>query len=195
MLLGMPSIGVDACSHPIWISWIPPSCLLWTCPTTKVVKINVTWPFCVAHHINVSLDTRNNMLTFRLPPLQLLPKNKIWSPILWRPKIFGCQPYDNQNISNLTLQWLKGFGHQTYNNRKISIVTLAIMKFFRSPSFPCVTLWLAITLNNILRKKKNYGNSNISPCKNIIFRKSPIKETKILQDITTLSLIPSFNTS
>jgi hypothetical protein len=28
-------------------------------------------------------------------------------------------------------------------------------------------------------------NSNISPCKNIIFKKSP-KETKILQDIITL---------
>jgi hypothetical protein len=54
---------------------------------------------------------------------------------------------------------------------------------------------LPFTLNNILKKKKNYGNSNISPCKNIIFRKSLIKETKILQDITTLSLIPSFNTS
>jgi hypothetical protein len=54
---------------------------------------------------------------------------------------------------------------------------------------------LPFTLNNILKKKKNYGNSNISPCKNIIFRKNPIKETKILQDITTLSLIPSFNTS
>jgi len=33
--------------------------------------------------------------------------------------------------------------------------------------------------------QKNYGNSNISPCKNIIFKKSP-KETKILQDIITL---------
>jgi len=59
----------------------------------------------------------------------------------------------------------------------------------------CHTVALPFTLNNILKKKKNYGNSNISPCKNIIFRKSPIKETKILQDITTLSLIPSFNTS
>jgi len=59
----------------------------------------------------------------------------------------------------------------------------------------CHTVALPFTLNNILKKKKNYGNSNISPCKNIIFRKSPIKETKILQDIITLSLIPSFNTS
>jgi len=33
-------------------------------------------------------------------------------------------------------------------------------------------------------KRKNYGNSNISPCKNnIIFIKSSKKETKFLQDI------------
>ncbi len=33
------------------------------------------------------------------------------------------------------------------------------------------TLALPFTLNSILRQKKNYGNSNISPCKNIIFKK------------------------
>ncbi len=27
-------------------------------------------------------------------------------------------------------------------------------------------------LKNILRKKKNYGNSNISPCKNIVLKNS-----------------------
>jgi hypothetical protein len=31
---------------------------------------------------------------------------------------------------------------------------------------------LPFTLKSILRQKKNYGNSNISPCKNIIFPKS-----------------------
>jgi hypothetical protein len=36
-----------------------------------------------------------------------------------------------------------------------------------------------------LRQKKNNENSNISPCKNIIFKKSP-KRTKILQGIITL---------
>jgi hypothetical protein len=29
-------------------------------------------------------------------------------------------------------------------------------------------------------KRKNYGNSNISPCKNVIFKKSSGKKTKIL---------------
>ncbi len=36
----------------------------------------------------------------------------------------------------------------------------------------CHTVALLFTLKSILRKKKNYGNSNISPCKNIIFQKS-----------------------
>jgi hypothetical protein len=36
-------------------------------------------------------------------------------------------------------------------------------------------------------KKKNYGNSNISPCKKYnLSKKIPLKETKILQNITTL---------
>jgi hypothetical protein len=40
----------------------------------------------------------------------------------------------------------------------------------------CVTLWPChLHLKNILRQKKNYGNSNISPCKNIIFKKSSIR--------------------
>jgi hypothetical protein len=45
---------------------------------------------------------------------------------------------------------------------------------------------LAIYIKKYLKrqKKKNYGNSNISPCKNIlIFQKNPLEETKILQDI------------
>jgi hypothetical protein len=31
------------------------------------------------------------------------------------------------------------------------------------------TVTLPFTFKSILRQKKNYGNSNISPCKNIIF--------------------------
>jgi hypothetical protein len=38
------------------------------------------------------------------------------------------------------------------------------------------------------QKKKNYGNSIISPCKNILIlqNKNPLKETKILRNIVTL---------
>jgi hypothetical protein len=54
---------------------------------------------------------------------------------------------------------------------------------------------LVIYIREYLKEKNIYGNFNISPYKNIIFKKNPLKETKFLQDITTLSLIPSFNIS
>jgi hypothetical protein len=37
---------------------------------------------------------------------------------------------------------------------------------------------LAINYKSILRQKKHYGNSNISPCKNIIFQKILLKKPK-----------------
>jgi hypothetical protein len=53
---------------------------------------------------------------------------------------------------------------------------------------------LPFTLKSIERqKKKNNGNSNISAWNNL--QKNPLKETKNLQDIITLYLISSFNTS
>jgi hypothetical protein len=59
----------------------------------------------------------------------------------------------------------------------------------------CDSVALPFTLNNILRQKKNYGNSNISPCKKYNLKKNPLKETKILQDNTNLQRISSSNTS
>jgi hypothetical protein len=49
------------------------------------------------------------------------------------------------------------------------------------PNKACVTLWpYQLHKKNILRQKKNYGNSNISPCKNIMIKKSS-KKIDILQ--------------
>jgi hypothetical protein len=42
---------------------------------------------------------------------------------------------------------------------------------------------LPFTLERTLRQTKNYENSNILPCKNIIVKKNPLIETKMLQDI------------
>jgi hypothetical protein len=50
----------------------------------------------------------------------------------------------------------------------------------------CRTMALPLAFQKPSRgkKKKNYGNSNTSPCTNIIVKnKNPLKETKILQDI------------
>jgi len=50
----------------------------------------------------------------------------------------------------------------------------------------CHTVALPFTLKSILRQKKNYENSNISPMQKYTLQKSPLKETKIIQDVTTL---------
>jgi hypothetical protein len=39
-------------------------------------------------------------------------------------------------------------------------------------------VFLPFTTKGILRQKKNYGNSNISPCKTIIFKKILYKKPK-----------------
>ncbi len=41
----------------------------------------------------------------------------------------------------------------------------------------CHTMALPFTLS-IIRQKKNYENSNISPCENVIFKKNPIVKKK-----------------
>jgi hypothetical protein len=59
-------------------------------------------------------------------------------------------------------------------------------KIEKKEQWVCHTLALPFTvLKSTLMQKKNYGNSNISPCKNLIFKKILSKETKILQDIIT----------
>jgi hypothetical protein len=40
----------------------------------------------------------------------------------------------------------------------------------------------------LMKKKKTYGNSNISPCKNIIFKKNPPKENQKSFKIYSLQL-------
>ncbi len=56
------------------------------------------------------------------------------------------------------------------------------MPFAQMENKGCVThhiVALPFILTSILRqKKKNYGNSNISPCQIIIFKKSLVKKPK-----------------
>jgi hypothetical protein len=71
---------------------------------------------------------------------------------------------------------------------KNSLRTLKISKSIQTPHKTwtrdvCHTVNLPLILKSILRQKKNYGNSNISPCKKYNLQKNPLKENKILQDI------------
>jgi hypothetical protein len=47
----------------------------------------------------------------------------------------------------------------------------------------------------ILRQKKNYGTSNISPCKNIIFKKSSERNQNPSRYYNSRANLKSFNTS
>jgi hypothetical protein len=65
------------------------------------------------------------------------------------------------------------------NNKPVKIpfsmcdqIKTASVPHFESQQGVCHTVALPFTLKSILRQKKNYGNSNTSPCKNIIFQKS-----------------------
>jgi hypothetical protein len=53
---------------------------------------------------------------------------------------------------------------------------------------------LPFTLKSILRQKKNYGNSNISPCKNIIFKKSFKRNQNLSRYYNSITNL-KFNTS
>jgi hypothetical protein len=89
----------------------------------RVIKIDVTWPFCVGCHINIYLDAsftsikidgRKNFITFGLPPLHMVTRNEFghhrisidlglmieifWSPILRWSNLFNCQSYDDQKF-------------------------------------------------------------------------------------------------
>jgi hypothetical protein len=57
----------------------------------------------------------------------------------------------------------------------------------------CHTAALPFTLKNILRQK-NYENSNISPCKNIIFKKSSKRNQNASRYHNSIT-ISGFNTS
>jgi len=60
----------------------------------------------------------------------------------------------------------------------------------------CHTMALPLTLKSILSQKKNYGNSNILPCKNIIFKQSSKRiqnPTKYYDSVTNLKFQQRLN--
>ncbi len=78
------------------------------------------------------------------------------------------------------------FNNSILGNVPMNVVEMGQSKWlflfctYQNKQGVCHTLALPFTLKVKLRQK------NISPCKNIIFKKNPLKETKILQHIITL---------
>jgi hypothetical protein len=69
-------------------------------------------------------------------------------------------------------------------NKSVMLLKLRALAHSNFKQGGCHTMALSFTLKRVLRQKKNCGNSNIPPGKNIIFKKSS-KKTKILQYIIT----------
>ncbi len=69
--------------------------------------------------------------------------------------------------------------HPQISHAEITCSLLLLHKCTQIQQGVCHTVALPFTLKSILRQKKNYGNSNISPCKNIpIFKTSLYKKPK-----------------
>jgi hypothetical protein len=56
--------------------------------------------------------------------------------------------------------------------------------FYNTKQGVCHTVALPFTLKSILRQNKNYGNSNISSCKNISFKKPSNRNQNPLSQYT-----------
>jgi len=65
--------------------------------------------------------------------------------------------------------------NKNLNNKIIYIYATLPLDSFLEKQGVYLTVALPFTLKSILRQKKNYENSNISSCKNIIFQKSSYK--------------------
>ncbi len=103
-------------------------------------------------------------------------KKCLWSP--WAYKLDKAPVHTGPNLAECLTQKQKVI--KTFKNFFKLPIKINIFK----QQGVCHTVTLPFTLKSILWQKKNYGNSNISPCKNnLIFKKNPLKEIKILQDI------------
>jgi len=58
------------------------------------------------------------------------------------------------------------------NETEIYLFFALVRNFSHVKQGVCHDVALPFTLKSISRQRKNYGNSNILPCKNIIFKKS-----------------------
>jgi hypothetical protein len=64
-----------------------------------------------------------------------------------------------------------GYSWKPRERKGISTLFMGGLLLYLFKQGVCHIVALPFTLKNIFRQTKNYGNSNISPCKNIIFKK------------------------
>ncbi len=106
----------------------------------RVIKNDVKRSFCIKHHVNICFNTsvtsiknntKKNLFTSKLPPLQLAIEKKI-----------GCCKMATKKIQLPILQRLK-FDHQFSNDWIFLVSILVVTKNFRSP-----ILWHLLTFHH-----------------------------------------------
>jgi len=95
-----------------------------------------------------------------------------------------------QNLNNT--RWPTGAHTHTHNGDSTGY-GINWQDYYRFNQGPCHAAALPFTLKSIFMQKKNYGNSNISPCKDIIFKKSAKRNqnpSRYYNSITDLKFQP-----
>ncbi len=120
----------------------------------------------------------------------ILQFNTYWHESEWSREHLNLWPFNHNNniemprpsiLGKLFFDFLRSMGYGSkLKTHSLSFWKLSIKYIYATLPFGsflekqgvCHTVALPFALRSILRqKKKNYGNSNISPCKNIIFKK------------------------
>jgi hypothetical protein len=77
----------------------------------------------------------------------------------------------SKHVGKGTTKYLNCTGKMTARFSTTELCGLGLCYLIATKQGVCRTVALPFTLKSILRQKKNYGNSTISPTKNIIFKK------------------------
>jgi hypothetical protein len=105
-------------------------------------------------------------------------KKCLWSP--WAYKL------DKAPVWTQVLIWQNDPETKGRKNFQKLFQTAHKINIFKQQGV-CHIVTLSFTLKSVLCRKKNYGNSNSSPCKSSYnLQKNPQKEIKMLQDIIYL---------
>ncbi len=136
------------------------------------------FPMCSSACSQFSSSSHNAPIKFQMGP-------KYSQHVTYVPNVFFnmfpiCKTY---TFLCLSLEWIQYWGVS-----KVSELFLwwADQIYAHLPKQGvCHTVTLPFTFKSILRQKKNYGNSSISPCKKIIFQKSTKMKPKTLEILKT----------
>jgi hypothetical protein len=91
---------------------------------------------------------------------------------MFQPKLIFKQVFISKGFDLMILHVKRACNYLFKKNTSVMLLKLRALAHSNFKQGGCHIVALPFTLKRILKQKKNYENSNISPCKNIIFKKS-----------------------